>query len=70
MYATQALFVASGLALVEAQVAGPPPPPSTLSTTMSGVLPYLPQSTGFTGVETIEGAITYDGPTVDGFTGK
>ena len=46
------------------------PPVSTLSTTQSGVLPYLPVSTGFTGLETIEGAITYDGPIVDGFTGS
>ncbi|KAE8441299.1 hypothetical protein EG329_005529 [Mollisiaceae sp. DMI_Dod_QoI] len=54
-----------GIVLVKAQA----PPVSTLSTTMSGVLPYLPASTGFTGVETIEGAITCDGPIVDGFTG-
>ncbi|KUJ18700.1 uncharacterized protein LY89DRAFT_774743 [Mollisia scopiformis] len=59
------LAVAGSLGLAGAQA----PPVSTLSTTMSGVLPYLPVSTGFTGVETIEGAIVYDGPIVDGFTG-
>lgn len=49
------------------QVAGPAPPVSTLTSTQSGVLPIAP--TPFPGVETIEGAITYDGPIVPGFTG-
>jgi hypothetical protein len=63
------LLAAGTFALVNA---APPPVStlSTLSTTMSGVLPYLPISTGFTGVEIIEGAIVYDGPVVDGFTGN
>ncbi|CZR50370.1 related to cytosolic Cu/Zn superoxide dismutase [Phialocephala subalpina] len=65
MHTKQIVAAVSRIALVNAQA----PPVSTLSTTMSGVLPYLPVSTGFTGVETIEGAITYDGPVVDGFTG-
>ncbi|KAK5115110.1 hypothetical protein LTR62_001807 [Meristemomyces frigidus] len=35
----------------------------TLATTLSGVLPVLPtQTPGFSGVETEEGAIVYDGP--------
>ncbi|KAF8852024.1 hypothetical protein BDZ45DRAFT_750026 [Acephala macrosclerotiorum] len=65
MHTKQILVAVSGIALVNAQA----PPVSTLSTAMSGVLPALPVATGFTGVETIEGAITYDGPVVDGFTG-
>lgn len=40
----------------------PPPPPETLATTLSGVLPVLPTQAPFTGVETEEGAIVYDGP--------
>ena len=59
--------VLSTLAFAQAQVAAPAPSPSTLTTTQSGVLPIAP--TPFPGLETIEGAITYDGPTVDGFTG-
>lgn len=66
MHTKQILVAVSGIALVNAQA----PPVSTLSTAMSGVLPALPVATGFTGVETIEGAITYDGPVVDGFTGS
>jgi hypothetical protein len=62
------LSVFSSLALVTAQAQGPAPPASTLSTTQSGVLPS-PTGIPFTGVETIEGAITYDGLVVDGFTG-
>lgn len=65
MFAKQFLVAASGIALASAQA----PPVSTLSTTMSGVLPVLPTQTPFTGLETIEGAIVYDGPVVDGFTG-
>jgi len=45
------------------------PPVSTLSTTMSGVLPEIPSATPFLGVETIEGAIVDDGPIEEGFTG-
>ena len=63
------LSALSSLALVSAQAQGPAPPASTLSTTQSGVLPILPTNTPFTGLETIEGAITYDGPMIDGFTG-
>lgn len=61
------LSVLSSIALVQAQVAAPAPAPSTLTTTQSGVLPIAP--TPFPGLETIEGAITYDGPIVEGFTG-
>ncbi|KAI9743059.1 MAG: hypothetical protein M1818_003354 [Claussenomyces sp. TS43310] len=65
---TKSLLAAwSGLTLVRAQAEGPAPTPSVLSTTQSGVLPILP--TPFSGVETIEGAITYDGPAIAGFTG-
>lgn len=40
----------------------PDPPPQTLATTKSGVLPVLPtNSAAFTGVEINEGAIVYDG---------
>ena len=56
------------LALAAAQA---PPAPVLLSTTKSGVLPVIPTATPgatFTGVETIEGAITYDGPANPGFT--
>jgi hypothetical protein len=71
MFAKIFLAAVGGVALVSAQDYPPTTVPvSTLSTTMSGVLPYLPTSTGFTGVETIEGAITYDGPIVEGFTGS
>ncbi|KAK3673190.1 hypothetical protein LTR78_007030 [Recurvomyces mirabilis] len=65
MYAV-ALIPALGAAVAMAQGQGagyPPPPPMTLSTTLSGVLPVLPtQTPGFSGVETEEGAIVYDGP--------
>lgn len=59
------MLPALGAALVRAQGAGegyPPPPPQTLSTTKSGVLPVIPTATPFAGVETNEGAIVYDGP--------
>ena len=65
MYVNYLLATLGGLALVSAQV---PPPASTLTTTMSGVLPILP--TPFSGVETEEGAIVYGGPAVVGFTGQ
>ena len=65
MYAKYAIAALGSLALASAQ--GAPPPPGTLTTTMSGVLPVLP--TPFTGIETEEGAITYDGNPVIGFTG-
>jgi hypothetical protein len=73
MHAKQFLVAAvSGAALVLAQDEFPAttPPVSTLSTTQSGVLPYAPVSTGTFGLQTIEGALTYDGPVVDGFTGN
>ena len=60
MYASLLLPALGGLALVGAQTA-------LLTATESGVLPVLP--TPFSGVETIEGAIVYDGPAIDGFTG-
>jgi hypothetical protein len=44
-----------------------PPPPVLLKSTKSGVDPVAP--TPFNGVETLEGAIIYDGPPVPGFTG-
>lgn len=53
-------------AIVNAQM---PPAPVLLMTAMSGVLPVLPTATPFAGVETIEGAITYDGPANPGFSG-
>lgn len=49
------------------QVQGVPPPASLLTETKSGVLPVAP--TPFAGVETEEGAITYDGPMNPGFVG-
>lgn len=67
MYTKQFLAAVGGVALANAQA---PPPVSTLSTTMSGVLPVLPSQTPFLGVGTIEGAIIYDGPMNPGFTGK
>ena len=62
---TNVLLAACGAALVRAQGAGegfPPPPPQTLSTALSGVLPVLPTATPFAGVETEEGAIIDQGP--------
>ena len=59
------IAIGSLLALVAAQA---PPAPVLLTATKSGVLPYLP--TPFSGVETIEGAITYDGPMNTTVTGK
>jgi hypothetical protein len=71
MFAKKFLAVVGGIALASAQEFPPTSVPvSTLSTTMSGVLPYLPTETPFTGLETIEGAIVYDGPVVEGFTGS
>jgi hypothetical protein len=67
MFAKTILAAVGGIAIASVQFT---PPVSTLSTIQSGVLPYLPVSTGFTGLETIEGAIVYDGPVVDGFTGS
>jgi len=70
MLARTLLGAMGPMALVSAQEYPPTSVPvSTLSTTMSGVLPYLPTETPFTGVETIEGAIVYDGPIVESFTG-
>lgn len=69
MYAKYALPV-FGAALANAQSSAtqgagqgyPPPPPQTLETTKSGVLPVLPTSSAaFTGVEVNEGAIVYVG---------
>ncbi|KAJ4402640.1 Cell surface superoxide dismutase [Cu-Zn] 4 [Gnomoniopsis sp. IMI 355080] len=59
-----ALATAQG---VTSQVQGVPPPASLLTATKSGVLPVAP--TPFTGVETEEGAIIYDGPMNPGFAG-
>jgi hypothetical protein len=62
------LALSGALAIVAAQA---PPAPVLLTTTKSGVLPVIPTATpgaAFTGVETIEGAITYDGPANPGFT--
>jgi len=67
MQGTTFLAVLCTIAVARAQVAAPAPSPSTLTTTQSGVLPIAP--TPFPGLETIEGAITYDGPMVEGFTG-
>ena len=61
------LSTLNSLAFVHAQVQGPPPPPQTLTATQSGVLPVLP--TPFSGIETNEGAIVYDGPPNPGFVG-
>lgn len=64
------LAVSGGAALAQAQVSqvqGVPPPFSLLTQTKSGVLPVAP--TPFAGVETEEGAITYDGPMNPGFVG-
>lgn len=58
-------YIAPLVAAVRAQ--GPPPSPVLLTTTQSGVDPIVP--TPFNGVETIEGAITYDGPPIPGFVG-
>lgn len=70
----QSIFLVSTVvALAHGQSAsraqGPPPPPETLSTTKSGVLPVLPTGTPFAGVETLEGAIINPGPVNPGFTG-
>ena len=59
------LSILSTVALGHAQTAGPPPPASTL-TTQSGVLLIAP--TPFPGLGIIEGAITYTGPIIEGFT--
>jgi len=61
MHANLVLSFLTGLVAVNAQS------PSILKSTFSAVLPVLP--TPFSGVETIEGAIVYDGPPVPGFTG-
>ncbi|KAI9691442.1 MAG: hypothetical protein M1822_007513 [Bathelium mastoideum] len=66
MYASILLAVVSATCVC-AQGAGeglPPPPPQTLSTTLSGVLPVIPTATPgpFAGVETEEGAIIDQGP--------
>ncbi|KAF2103517.1 Cu,Zn superoxide dismutase-like protein [Rhizodiscina lignyota] len=58
------LSLAAFVAITAAQA---PPPPVLLTSTQSGVDPIVP--TPFSGVETIEGAITYDGPPIPGFTG-
>lgn len=61
------LVLGASAALVAAQGEGlgyPPPPVQTLSTTKSGALPVIPTETPgpFTGIETNEGALVYDGP--------
>jgi len=65
MHSALLLLPALGAAFVAAQGKGlgnPPPPPMTLTSAMSGVLPVIPTATPFAGVETEEGAIVYDGP--------
>ena len=62
---SELLLPALGATLVFAQGEGagyPPPPPVLLATALSGVLPVLPTSTPFAGIETEEGALVYDGP--------
>lgn len=63
MYGTLLLSLGA-VALASPQA---PPPPELLTSTKSGVLPIAP--TPFPGVETIEGAITYDGDPIPGFVG-
>jgi hypothetical protein len=58
-------FMFAGLVALAAAQA--PPSPVLLTATKSGVDPIVP--TPFNGVETIEGAIIYDGPAIEGFTG-
>lgn len=71
MFAKALLVAMGGIALASAQEYPPTSVPvSTLSTVQSGVLPYLPTQTLFTGLETIEGAIVYDGLVVESFTGS
>lgn len=54
-------FLAGVAAVAHAQslVQGPAPSQVLLTSVESGVLPVLPTATPFTGVETIEGAITF-----------
>jgi hypothetical protein len=69
MFAKTLLVAMAGVALASPQdYPSTTVPVSTLSTVESGVLPYLPTQTLFTGLETTEGAIVYDGPVVEGFT--
>ncbi|QIX00623.1 hypothetical protein AMS68_006140 [Peltaster fructicola] len=72
MYNNALRLLVSTAALANAQslAQGPAPPEVLLSATQSGVLPVLPTATPFTGVETIEGAIVFDGPSNPGFTGQ
>ena len=58
------LLGAAALAIASPQA---PPDPVLLTSTQSGVDPIVP--TPFPGVETIEGAITYDGDPIPGFVG-
>ena len=67
LVASSFVAVAHGQSASRAQ--GPPPSPVVLSTTKSGVLPVLPTSTAFAGVDTLEGAIINPGPVNPGFTG-
>jgi len=72
MYTKSFIPAFAGLAMASAQavplVQGDAPAPVLLTSTMSGVLPIAP--TPFAGVETIEGAITYDGNPMPGFIGE
>lgn len=64
---TKLLFFLGTTALAQSVAQGPAPEPSTLTSTQSGVLPVAP--TPFPGEQTIEGALTYNGPPIPGFVG-
>lgn len=69
MHPKSILYLLGSLAPVVLAKAQAPPAPVLLTTAESGVLPVLPTATPFVGVETLEGAIIYDGPMNPGFTG-
>lgn len=56
-------------AQVSQVVEAPPPPPVRLSTTKSGVIPFLPSGTPFAGVDTLQGAIIMPLPPQPGYIG-
>jgi hypothetical protein len=60
-------WLVHAVSLVAAVRAQAPPSAVILTSTQSGVDPVVP--TPFTGIETLEGAIIYDGPPIEGFTG-
>lgn len=57
--ALSCLVSIAAVANAQSLVQGPAPSEVLLSSVQSGVLPVIPSATPFTGVETIEGAITY-----------